>query len=197
MFVLIQTEVSMELIIFSLFLGIALAMDACAVSMANGLNQPCMKLRKILFISCMFGFFQGAMPLIGYFLGHALLDVISPFIPWIALAILSFLGVRMIIEALKDEACEDRKALTLSVIFIQAFATSIDALSTGFAIADYTPMNAIICASIVMVVTAIICVFAVYVGKKFGTKFGSKAEIMGGIILIAIGLEIFITGLFF
>ena len=187
----------MDLYIFSLFLGFALAMDACAVSMANGLNQPCMKLRKVLFIACMFGFFQGAMPLIGYFLGHALLSIIKPFIPWIALAILSFLGVRMIIEATKKEECEERKALTFSVILIQAFATSIDALSTGFAIADYTPLNAVICASIVMVVTAIICICAVYIGKKFGTKFGSKAEIIGGIILIAIGLEICITGVFF
>jgi putative Mn2+ efflux pump MntP len=187
----------MELYIFSLFLGIALAMDACAVSMANGLNQPCMKLRKVLFIACMFGFFQGAMPLIGYFLGHALLSLIEPFIPWIALVILTFLGVRMIIEAMKNEECENRKALTFSVILIQAIATSIDALSTGFAIANYSPLDAVICASIVMVVTAIICIFAVYIGKKFGTKFGSKAEIIGGIILIAIGLEIFITGVFF
>lgn len=187
----------MELYFFSLFLGIALSMDACAVSMANGLNQPCMKLKKVLLIAFIFGFFQGAMPLIGYFLGHALLDLINPFIPWIALGILSFLGIRMIVEALKKEDCNNRKLVNLSIIFIQAIATSIDALSAGFAIADYPPINAIICASIIMAVTAIICIFAVYIGKKFGTKFGSKAEILGGIILIAIGLEIFITGIFF
>jgi putative Mn2+ efflux pump MntP len=187
----------MELYIFSLFLGIALAMDACAVSMTNGLNEPCMKLKKVIVIAFMFGLFQGAMPLIGYFLGHALLSLIEPYIPWIALVILSFLGVRMIIEGSKKNDCEEVKKLTFTVLIIQAIATSIDALSTGLAIADYTPINAIICASIVMLVTAIICVCAVYIGKKFGTKLGCRAEIMGGIILIAIGLEIFITGVFF
>lgn len=187
----------MELIIVSLFLGVGLAMDACCVSMANGLKEPKMKVYKVLIIALSFGIFQGLMPLIGYLVGHAFISFIEPLIPWFALVLLGILGVKMIIDGIKGEEEVDERGLTLKVLFVQAIATSIDALSVGFTIADYSIIDAVICTSIITIVTAVICFFAVYIGKKFGTKLGGKATILGGIILLAIGLEIFITGMFF
>ncbi len=189
-----------QIIITSILLGCGLAMDACAVSMANGLKEPKMKYNKIALIAFMFAFFQAAMPLIGYFVGSALLSKIEWIIPWVALVLLSFVGGKMLYEGIKhkDEAEEDdNKSLTFKALIIQAIATSIDALSVGFTISNYTILQAFICCAIVAVVTFIICVAAVFIGKKFGTKLGNKAEILGGIILIGIGLEIFITGVFF
>ena len=200
----------------STVLGTGLAMDASAVSMANGCLDPKMKVRKVFLIAIIFGLFQGAMPLIGYFIGFAVLSYIKNFIPWIALILLCFLGGRMIFEALKGEKkvdinkgeCENnccevsckvggagREKLTFTNLFLQAIATSIDALSVGFTIADYTIPRALICGVIIAVVTFIISFVSVFLGKKFGTKLGKKAEILGGIILIFIGFEIFITGL--
>lgn len=187
----------MPVIITSIFLGIGLAMDACAVSMANGLKEPNMKFRKTLFIALMFGVFQGAMPLIGYLVGSQVLTKIEWIIPWAALGILGYLGGKMIYDGIKGEEEKDDKSLTLKVIFIQAIATSIDALSVGFTISDYTLTEALVCVGCVAIITFVICVAAVFIGKKFGTKLGNKAILIGGIILIAIGIEIFISGMFF
>lgn len=189
-----------QIIITSILLGCGLAMDACAVSMANGLKEPKMKLNKIALIAFMFAFFQAAMPLIGYFVGSALLSKIEWIIPWVALVLLSFVGGKMLYEGIKhkdEEEDDNNKSLTFKALIIQAIATSIDALSVGFTISNYTILQAFICCAIVAVVTFAICVAAVFIGKKFGTKLGNKAEILGGIILIGIGLEIFITGVFF
>lgn len=194
-----------ELIVTSILLGIALAMDACAVSMANGLNEPKMKMKKIILVAFMFGFFQAMMPLIGYFIGHALISYIEKFIPWIALILLGFLGGKAIIECIIEikkgdddsEQEEKIKSLTFKMLIVQAIATSIDALSVGFTIADYTIVNALIAALIIAIVTFIISFVAVHIGKKFGDKLGNKAELIGGIILLAIGLEIFIKGIWF
>lgn len=181
----------------SFLLGAALAMDACAVSMADGLNEPNMKVYKVTLIAFMFGFFQALMPLIGYFIGHAVLTHIETFIPYIALVLLLFLGCKMIVEGVKnkDEKEEIAKLTFLTLIF-QSIATSIDALSVGFTFADYTINEALLCALIIAIVTFIICFAAVYIGKKFGDKLGNKAIIFGGILLIGIGLEIFITSFF-
>ena len=185
-----------RLIITSILLGIGLAMDACAVSMANGLKEPKMKVNKILFIAFMFGVFQGLMPLLGYIVGSNILNKIDWIIPWIALFLLGFIGGKMIYDGLHEE---DNKecchTLTFKLLIIQAIATSIDALSVGVSISNYILLDAIICVSIITVVTFIICFIGVFIGKKFGDSLGNKAEILGGIILIAIGIEIYITGL--
>ncbi len=188
-----------RIIITSIFMGIGLAMDACAASMANGLHEPKMKLNKICLIAFMFGLFQAAMPFIGYLVGSAFLSSIEWIIPWIALILLGFIGGKTLFESIKnkDEEEIEIKQLTIKVLLFQAVATSIDALSVGFTISDYTLIEALVCVSIIAIVTFIICVIAVYLGKKFGTKLGNKAEILGGIILILIGIEIFITGIFF
>ena len=186
-----------NVIITSFFLGIGLAMDATAVSMANGMNEPCMKLKKITIVALMFGLFQGLMPFTGYLLGSMILRKIEWLIPWVALILLSFIGVKMLIEGIKNKesVCEEKKKLTMKVLFIQAIATSIDALSVGFTISNYTFIEALVASLIIALVTFVICIFAVYIGKKFGTRFGNKAEILGGIILVLIGIEIFVTGI--
>ena len=185
------------IIITSIFLGIGLAMDACAVSMANGLKEPNMNINKTIFIALMFGLFQGLMPLIGYFVGAQILTKIEWIIPWVALIILGFLGGKMIMDGIKGEDEEDNKDLTIKLVLIQALATSIDALSVGFTISDYKVLEALICTGLVAIITFIICFSAVFIGKKFGTKLGNKAVIFGGVILILIGIEIFISGMFF
>ncbi len=202
-----------KLIISSMALGIGLAMDASAVSMANGLNDNKMKLRKVFLIAGMFGFFQALMPLIGYLLGHTVYEAFSfiekyKIIPILALLILAFIGGKMLFEGIKDikEAKKDNsdnenkevnlKKLTFGLLIVQAIATSIDALSVGITISDYTIKEAIICALIVDLMTFIICVPSVYIGKKVGMKLGPWAEILGGSILIIIGLIIFFTGIF-
>ncbi len=181
----------------SSFLGVGLAMDASAVSMANGLKDPKMKINKVLLIAFMFAFFQALMPLIGYLVGHAVLELIEPFIPWIALLLLSFVGGKMLYEGMKNEGDEEVKSLTLKALIIQAIATSIDALSVGFTFAGYEIIEALVACGLIALVTFSICILSVFIGQKFGDKLGNKAEILGGIILIAIGLEIFITGIFF
>ncbi len=200
----------LKLILSSMALGVGLAMDASAVSMANGLNDNKMKLRKIFLIAGMFAFFQALMPLIGYILGHTLyetLDFIEKYkiIPILALVILFIIGAKMAVEGINEyidnkkgivKEDEDKKALTFKLLIIQAIATSIDALSVGVVIADYSIKNAIICALIVALVTFLICVPSVFIGKKVGLKMGPFAQILGGAILIVIGFIIFFTGIF-
>lgn len=187
---------AIQLCLNSLFLGIGLAMDACAVSMANGLKEPEMHISKNIFISFMFAFFQAGMPLIGYFVGHAFIEYIDIYIPWISLFLLGFLGGKMVVEGFKKkQEKETVNKITFQVILLQSIATSIDALSVGITIAEYALYEAFIFALIVAVVTFAICICATFIGKKFGTRLGNKAIIFGGFVLIAIGLEIFITGI--
>ena len=187
-----------QVIITSVFLGVGLAMDACAVSMSNGLNEPEMKIKKVILIALMFGLFQAIMPFIGYLVGAAFLKKIEWIIPWLALGLLGFIGGKMLIEGVSKKEKEEKVSkLTFKVLLVQAIATSIDALSVGFTISDYTMLEAIICVSVVAIVTFIISFFAVHLGKKFGTKLDNEAAILGGIILIAIGIEIFVSHMFF
>ncbi len=184
----------------SLGLGVGLAMDAFSVSMANGLNEPCMKRRKMLLISLIFGIFQGLMPLIGWICIHTIVQYFTAFetlIPWIALALLCYIGGKMVLDGLHPEGdCESRPGITLGALMVQGIATSIDALSVGFTIADYDFGPALLCAAIIAVSTVLICYAGVWIGKTVGNKIAGKASIFGGVILILIGIEIFITGVF-
>ena len=182
----------------SILLGLGLAMDAFSVSLANGLKQPCMKKGKVFLIAGIFGVFQGLMPLIGWALVHTLVEqfkAFEPFIPWIALALLGFIGGKMIVEGVKceDEDCGCCGKITLATLLVQGVATSIDALSVGFTIAGHDLVHALVSIVIIGLVTFGLCVGGVLLGKKFGTKLANKASIFGGVILILIGLEIFIT----
>ena len=195
-----------QLLLSGLLLGLGLTMDAAAVSMSNGLEEPKMKPIKMFYIALLYGVFQGVMPLLGYFFGHLLFENFSfiqeyHLIPIVALIILLILGSKMIIDGIKEikKPAEEReiKKIGFKLLIIQAIATSIDALSTGLSFADYQIHEAVIVVSLITLVTFIACIISLLIGKKFGDKLGSKAVIIGGIILIAIGIEIFVTGIWF
>ncbi len=182
----------------SIFLGIGLAMDAFSVSMANGLNEPNMSRKKTAEIAGVFGFFQALMPMIGWICVHTIVVYFRSFetlIPWIALILLCFIGGKMLFDGISQKGTDESDTrLTIAGLMVQGIATSIDALSVGFTIADYDFGMALLAAVIIAVVTFIICIIGLKIGKKFGTKLSDKAQIFGGIILIAIGFEIFISG---
>lgn len=184
----------------SILLGIGLAMDAFSVSIANALNEPSLKKIKMIFIAGVYGFFQFLMPVIGWFCVHEIKEYFirfQIFIPWIALILLLYIGGKMIFEAFHDDNEEfSAKVLTFSVLMVQGIATSIDALSVGFTIADYNFFAALLCSGIIALVTFIICMFGLLVGEKIGTKLNGKSTVIGGIILIGIGIEIFVKGIF-
>ncbi len=185
----------------SVLLGVGLAMDAFSVSLANGLNETCMKQKKMCGVAGIFALFQAAMPMIGWICVHTIVEkfqAFEKFIPFIALILLVYIGGKMLLEGLKkkEEDEEECKAVCLSALLVQGVATSIDALSVGFTIAEYGLVMAIVCAAIIAMVTFFICYAGIAIGKKFGTKLANKASVFGGVILILIGLEIFITGIF-
>ena len=185
----------------NILLGIGLAMDAFSVSLANGLNEPSMKKSKTLGIAGLFALFQGVMPLLGWICVHTIVQYFSWFeklIPWIALILLCYIGGKMLLDSIKNKAEEESEAkkLGLVALLVQGVATSIDALSVGFTIAEYSFFYALLAVLIISVVTFFICFAGILIGKKFGTKLAGKAGILGGVILIFIGLEIFISSWF-
>jgi len=198
----------------SVLLGVGLAMDAFSVSIANALSESRMKKGRMCFIAGVYAFFQFAMPMIGWICVHTILEYFNKFqivIPWIALILLLYIGGKMIWEAFHE--CEEgesagagasgdsvlpcKSGLTFSVLMIQGIATSIDALSVGFTIADYGLVMALVASLIIAVVTFAICMAGLLIGKKAGNHLSSKATVLGGIILIGIGIEIFVKGVFF
>ncbi|MBQ9801939.1 MAG: manganese efflux pump [Clostridia bacterium] len=188
----------------NLMLGVGLAMDAFSVSLANGLADHVMKRRRIFLIAGTFAFFQALMPFLGWLCVHTLaeqFEAFAKFIPWIALALLSFIGGKMLIEGIKAcrEGCDECAAvaarLSIGALLVQGVATSIDALSVGFTIADYGIGEALIAVALIAAVTFVICTAGVLIGKKFGAGLSGKATILGGAILIVIGIYIFIKGI--
>ena len=187
----------------SILLGVGLAMDAFSVSLANGMNEPGMRRRRVFLIAGTFGAFQAAMPLIGWALVHLAVEkfmVLQKFVPWVALVLLLFIGGKMIVEGIRDrakpeEGAEAGRKLGIRLLLLQGIATSIDALSVGFTIAEYDWLAALIAAVLIAVTTFLICIAGVLLGRKFGTWFSRYASILGGAILVIIGIEIFIKGL--
>ncbi|MBO4363420.1 MAG: manganese efflux pump [Clostridia bacterium] len=189
----------------SILLGVGLAMDAFSVSLANGLNAPKMSRGMRIAIPVTFAAFQFLMPLIGWFCVRKIAEAFKafqPVIPWIALALLLFIGGKMLIEGIRDnknkagdENEETGAVLKPGTLMVQGVATSIDALSVGFTIEEYGFLKALSVCLIIGGVTLVICILGLFLGRRFGTKLAGKASILGGIILIAIGIEIFVTGL--
>ena len=182
----------------SMALGFGLAMDAFSVSLANGLHEPQMKLKRMFVIAGTFAFFQFLMPMLGWICVHTLLEYFNAFsklIPYIALGLLAFIGGKMLIEGIKGEEGESEE-VGKGALFVQGIATSIDALSVGFTIAHYQLLEALIASLIIGAVTLVICLAGLKIGRTFGMKLAGKASILGGVILIATGLEIFIIGVF-
>ena len=169
-----------EFFLNSILLGFALTMDAFSVSIADGLNEPRMKKKKMLFIAGTFAFFQFAMPLLGWACVYALLEKFKAFqyaVPWIALILLFFIGGKMIYENIRSRGKEEQATIEGRRLTFIAWNMALYACL------------------LIALVTFIFCIIGVFFGKKISSKFSSYAELLGGIILIAIGLEIFISNM--
>ena len=197
----------------SVLLGAGLAMDAFFVSIVNALSEPDMKRTKRCLVAGVYAFFQFAMPMIGWLCVHSIAEkftAFQKFIPWIALILLLYIGAKMIVESLRGQSeeckacekkscqnCEARKtsSLAFGLLLLQGIATSIDALSVGFATAQYNALMALVSSLIIALVTFAICMAGLLIGRAAGKRLSDCAQIFGGAILIFIGLEIFIRGL--
>lgn len=185
----------------SIFLGVGLAMDAFSVSVANGLNEPQMRRRKVVLISAVFAAFQFLMPLIGWVCVHSFVSYFTQFeglVPYIGFALLLYIGGKMVWQSVRERAlpAEERaEHLGWGDLALQGIATSIDALSVGFTIEQYSAGMAFAASAIIGAVTLVICVGGVYIGRVFGSRLSRYAQILGGLILIGIGLEILISHL--
>ena len=182
--------------LLSICTGVGLAMDAFSVSLANGLNDPKMCKRKMSLMAGVFAVFQGIMPMIGWICVHTVVQYFKSFekvIPWIALGLLGYIGGKMLYEGVKQKECDEAKGCVgLTAIIVQGIATSIDALSVGFTIAEYDFWAALISVLIIAAVTFVFCFAGILIGKMVGTKLAGKAGIFGGSILILIGIWIFV-----
>ncbi len=183
-------------IIEKLFLAIGMATDAATVNISNGMQQK-LQARQVLAISFSFGFFQFVMPLMGYALANSFFaQYVNKAIPYIALILLGFLGGKMLYEAFKkDDEEENNPKITIKKVIMQSIATSIDAFSIGILLVPYSFNEALLTVFLIGIVTVILPFIGFYVGRKFGDLFKSKAEIVGGLILIIIGIEIFLKGI--
>ncbi|MBR7058176.1 MAG: manganese efflux pump [Stomatobaculum sp.] len=195
---------SMNLVFFlnSAALGVGLAMDAFSVSLANGLHEPRMPRGRMCFIAGVYAFFQFLMPMTGWACIHTIAVLFSAFrkmIPWIALGLLLYLGGKMILEGVQERNSGSDggtgPCLSGKDLLLQGIATSIDALSVGFAIAEYALIPAFIASLIIAAVTFIICIGGLLIGRKAGTALSWKASVLGGCILVLIGIEIFLKNL--
>ena len=192
-------DVNFMFFLTNIVFGIGLAMDAFSISLANGLAEPRMRTRKMCLIAGAFGLAQLIMPFTGWFCVWKFVSwfsVFEKFIPWIALALLGYLGAKMLIEGIKNKDEEAKPLNSVGALVLQAVATSIDALSVGFTISHYNAGESLLACTLIGIVTFILCMCGVFIGKKAGTKLAGRASILGGSILILIGLEIFITSWF-
>ncbi|MBR6120115.1 MAG: manganese efflux pump [Oscillospiraceae bacterium] len=186
----------------SALLGLGLAMDAFSVSLANGLREPRMRPGRMSGIAGVYALFQYLMPLLGWFCVHTVVELFSSLerlIPWIAFALLGWIGGKLLLEGLRerrnpDAAPADRR-LSGGALLTQGLATSIDALSVGFTIEQYSLGTANLAALIIGGVTFAVCMAGLAIGKKAGTKLSRSASLLGGVILIAIGFKIFLEGI--
>ncbi len=181
-----------------ILLAIGLSMDASAVSISNSLCIKKISVKHVLQMAFMFALFQGMMPLIGYYAASAFAGVINQFDHWIAFILLTIIGGKMIHEAITEDLNQNCNAfsLTFKILLVQAIATSIDALAVGVSLSALS-VNIIYAISIISIITFICCTLAIMIAKRFGSLLGKRADIVGGILLIAIGLKIFIEHMFF
>lgn len=177
-------------IIEIVLIGIGLSMDAAAVSMTNGMVYSKISKFKFFMTALAFGFFQALMPALGYFTGSLFADIMEKYSGYVILVILGIIGGKMVKDGLTDcgeEECE-KKEFTYGLLLAQAIATSIDAFAVGVGFAA-THANIALALPIIGITTFIISLFALAIGRKFGDKLGAKAEVLGGIILILIGIK--------
>jgi len=179
-----------------ILIAVGLAMDAFAVSVCKGLSMKKISIKKLLIIAVYFGVFQALMPVIGFFLGESFENLVTSIDHWIALILLSFIGINMLKEAFgKSEEDNKNDDTSFKTMIILAIATSIDALAVGITFA-FLEINIFVIATIIGVITFIISAIGVIIGNKFGDKYEKKAEIFGGVILILMGIKILLEHLF-
>jgi putative Mn2+ efflux pump MntP len=191
-------ETAWSLVLNSILLGFGLAMDAFSVSLADGLQEPDMPRGRIAAIAGTFAGFQALMPMIGWVCVRTILEIfrfLQTLIPWAAFALLMILGARMILEGLGKKEEEEVQKIGGKGLAMQGIATSIDALSVGFAMAELDGWHAAAQAGIIGAVTFVICAAGILMGKKAGTKLAGKAGIIGGAVLMAVGIRILISHL--
>lgn len=181
-----------------LLIALGLSADAFAVAVTNGLCNKNMKPKWTLFIALAFGVFQGVMPSLGYALGQTFTKYITTYDHYVALILLGVIGGKMVYEALKDMSndCCEVKQITFGTLMVQGVATSIDALAVGvsFSALDIDIVSTCL---IIAIITFILSFLGVIIGKRFGSIFNKKAQLVGGVLLVAIGLKIFIEHMFF
>ncbi len=183
-------------------------MDAVAVGMTNGMTEPDMRIGKMFCVAGAYALFQFLMPVLGYYCGYAFSSLVEKIAPWLSFALLAFIGGKMIFDFVK-ETLEKRRGepaapaahpLGVAKLFLQAVATSIDALAVGVTLlAEETaaglPMHVTLCSLVIGGITFVLAACAVALGKRVGDRFSDKAGLLGGIILLAIGIKILIEGL--
>ena len=178
-----------------LLIGVGLSMDAAAVSVSNTLCLKKLRGRDIWLMCGAFALFQCLMPLAGYFGASIFKDYIMIYDHWIALLLLAFIGGKMVYETLRGEKDENEERkdfrLTVRLVLVQAIATSIDALAVGISFSALD-VNILSSSLLIMATTFVICLAAIGAAHKIGQKLADKAELVGGLILIGIGLKIFI-----
>lgn len=177
-----------------ILIAIGLGMDAFAVSICKGISMQKMNWKKAIIIGLYFGIFQALMPVIGFSLGKAFENLVTSIDHWIAFALLLIIGIKMIIEAFKEDNVSVNDSVNWKVMIILAIATSIDALAVGITFA-FLQVNLLLAVSIIGIITFILCVIGTKIGNNFGNKFENKAEILGGIVLILIGVKILLEHL--
>ncbi|MEG0910409.1 MAG: manganese efflux pump MntP family protein [Ruthenibacterium sp.] len=181
-------------------LALGLSMDAFAVSISNSLCFDGLRRRDAVFTSFLFGVFQGVMPLLGYFAGRAFADVIRGIDHWIAFVLLVFIGGKMIFDAFREwnepVSCPVTRVLTVKMMFVQAVATSIDALAVGVSLAALD-VNIWLAGAFIALVTFLCCLVGHLIGRKAGGLIGNWAQVAGGVILVGIGVKILIEHTFF
>lgn len=186
-----------------LLIAIGLSMDSLAVSISQGVCSKKLQVSQALLLAVIFGFFQGAMPLLGYSIGQLFADVIRSVDHWIAFVILLLIGIKMIIESIKkskqkdnygcEEECTEEN-FRLRYLTVLAVATSIDAMATGLIFTAY-PAMILPAVLIIAATTFVFSLLGVKLGHKFGSRFKFNFEILGGIVLIFIGIKILLEHL--
>ena len=177
-----------------ILIAIGLGMDAFAVSICKGISMPKMNWKKAIIIGLYFGIFQALMPVIGFTLGKTFENLVTSIDHWIAFGLLLIIGIKMIIDAFKEDNVSVNDSVNWKVMIILAIATSIDALAVGITFA-FLQVNLLLAISIIGIITFILCVIGTKIGNNFGNKFENKAEILGGIVLIFIGVKILLEHL--
>ena len=183
-------------IIEIVFISISLAMDAFAVSICKGLSMSKMNWKKSIIIGLYFGFFQALMPFIGYLLGSSFDELVTNIDHWIGFLLLSCIGGSMIIESFNKDESNNNDKIDFKTMLILSIATSIDALAVGVTFA-FLNVNIFIAFTLIGIITFALSVLGVKIGNRFGDKFESKAELVGGVTLIIIGIKILLEHLNF